>query len=448
MIQPRHIFFRVMCWVVFLICPIATIAQEEEVVVDAFQEEFFESLKQKGIENYDKAIVHLQKCLSLEPENAVVHYEIGRNYFLQKKYTESLQHYSKAKELQPNHKWILAGLYDVFYELKDYNQALGVVNDLVLMDKKYREDQVSLYMYTKQFDKALSLIKILDEEVGTSVERDAYKRQIFADSKYREAEKEFLLSQIKKYPKKESNYISLIYLYAESNQEEMAFEIAKQLEKNIPDSEWAQVGLFKFYLNNKKLDEAVQSMTLVLKNSTINSKIKYKIINEFLIFTYNNPSYDKYLELAIEHIDEEGTVKIAKDIGRFYQKYNNEDKAIRYFKIALENAPNDLDAHLLLLQSYLKKQEFKTIAVEAENLLETYPLQPDLFFLAGMSNNRIGRFKKAKDFLESGLELIVDDLDLTINFYVELVQACSGLGDTKCRDNYLYQSKKSLRQKK
>jgi tetratricopeptide (TPR) repeat protein len=340
------------------------------------------------------------------------------------------------------------GLYDVFYELKDFNQALGVINDLVSVDKKYREDQVSLYMYTKQYDKALSLIKVLDEDIGASVERDAFKRQIFMDAKYREAEKEFLLAQIKKYPKKESNYISIIYLYSESNQEEMAFEMAKLLEKNIPDSEWAQVGLFKFYLNNKKIDEAVQSMTTVLKNTSINSKIKYKIINEFLIFTNNNAGYDKYLEDAIEHIDEEGTVKIAKDIGKYYQKNNNEDKAIRYFRIALENAPNDLDAHLLLLQSYLKKGEFKMIAVESENLLEIYPLQPDLFYLAGMSNNKIGRFKKAKDFLESGLELIVDDVDLTINFYLQLVEACNGLGDTKCRDNYLYQSKKSLRQKK
>ena len=448
MIQPRHFLFKTIGWVVFLIFPLITIAQEEEAVVDVFQEAFFESLKQKGIENYDKAIEQLQKCLELEPNNATVHYEIGRNYFFQKKHNESLQAYLKAKELQPNHKWILVGLYDVFYELKDYNQALGVINDLVLMDKKYREDQVSLYMYTKQFDKALALIKVLDEELGTSVERDAFKRQIFMDAKYREAEKEFLLAQIKKYPKKESNYISIIYLYSESNQEEMAFEMAKLLEKNIPDSEWAQVGLFKFYLNNKKIEEAVQSMTTVLKNTSINSKIKYKIINEFLIFTNHNAGYDKYLEEAIEHIDEEGTVKIAKDIGKYYQKNNNQEKAIRYFKIALENASNDLDAHLLLLQSYLKKGEFKMIAVESENLLEIYPLQPDLFYLAGMSSNKIGRFKKAKDFLESGLELIVDNPDLTINFYLQLIEACNGLGDTQCKNNYLYQSKKSLQQKK
>ena len=111
--------------------------------------------------------------------------------------------------------------------------------------KKHHEELVSLYMYTKQYDKALALIKLLDEEVGASTERDAYKRQIFTDSKYREAEKDFLVSQIKKNPKIESNYISLIYLYSESNQEEKAFEVAKQLETNLSEflgMPWDRVG--------------------------------------------------------------------------------------------------------------------------------------------------------------------------------------------------------------
>ena len=41
-------------------------------VTDEFQEHFFEALKQKGIENYENAITSLEKCLELDPENAVV----------------------------------------------------------------------------------------------------------------------------------------------------------------------------------------------------------------------------------------------------------------------------------------------------------------------------------------------------------------------------------------
>ena len=268
MTQPQRLLKAVIMGLFCFSLPV--LAQEEEVaVVDVFQENFFDALTQKGIGNYDKAIVFLEKCVEAEPNNAVVYYEMARANFLQKKYIEAQQAYQKSLTLNPNYKWTLVGLYDVYYEMKDYNQALPIVTQLVTLDKKYREDLVSLYMFTKQYDKALSLIKILDEEIGSTTERDSYKKQIFSDAKYSESEKEFLLAQIKKYPKIESNYISLIYLYSESNQEEMAFEIAKNLEKQLPNSEWAQVGLFKFYLSNNKTDDAVLSMHKVLKNNTI-----------------------------------------------------------------------------------------------------------------------------------------------------------------------------------
>ncbi|MBC7525238.1 MAG: cytochrome C biosynthesis protein, partial [Flavobacterium sp.] len=53
-----------------------------------FEDSFYESLKQKGIENYDKAIESLEKCKDLQPQNAIIYYELGKNYLSQKKYKD------------------------------------------------------------------------------------------------------------------------------------------------------------------------------------------------------------------------------------------------------------------------------------------------------------------------------------------------------------------------
>ena len=55
-------------------------------VSNTFKEQFFEALKQKGIENYDRAIQALQRCLAQEPKNAVIHFELGKNYNALKQY--------------------------------------------------------------------------------------------------------------------------------------------------------------------------------------------------------------------------------------------------------------------------------------------------------------------------------------------------------------------------
>ena len=58
--------------------------QEVASADEQFQEAYYESLIQKGIENYDKAIVSLEKCKELQPENPVIYHELGRNYYFRK----------------------------------------------------------------------------------------------------------------------------------------------------------------------------------------------------------------------------------------------------------------------------------------------------------------------------------------------------------------------------
>jgi len=43
---------------------------------DEFQEHFYEALKQKGIENYDRAVKSLLKCLNLDDSKAVIYFEL------------------------------------------------------------------------------------------------------------------------------------------------------------------------------------------------------------------------------------------------------------------------------------------------------------------------------------------------------------------------------------
>jgi tetratricopeptide (TPR) repeat protein len=56
--------------------------QEEQKQLN-FQKFFFEALSQKAIENYDKAIIALEKCQNIDPNNAAVYFELSKNYFAQ-----------------------------------------------------------------------------------------------------------------------------------------------------------------------------------------------------------------------------------------------------------------------------------------------------------------------------------------------------------------------------
>ena len=445
--------FKFYSWLIGMVfVPTLLLAQNEPEDVAAidnkFQNFFYEALKQKGIENYDKAIEALERCKELEPNNAVVYFELGKNYLSQKKYKDAYDNFEKVTQMDPKNRWAWVGMYDVCYDTHDYNQAIIIVQKLIEFKADYKEDLTSLYMNTQQYDKALELINELNEKVGRSDKRDLYKADILRDAKYQSAEKNNLLDQIKKFPKEESNYISLIYMYSQSNQEEKALEIAKKLEKEIPTSDWAQVSLFKFHLNNNDGDNAVKAMNIVLPSKKIDPKIKHRILNEFLLFAKNNPKYEPDLDKAIGYFDNDKEVKVAKEIGKFYAGKANWPKAVKYFEMHLKNAPEDMETLLLLLQAYTENNQFDALAKKSDELTQLFPTQPQFYYYAGLAYNQLTSFKKATDILETGLDFVVDDTALEINFNIQLGEAYNGLGDMKKKEKYFTKANELINKQK
>ncbi len=413
---------------------------------DVFQEYFYESLKQKAIENYDKAIIALEKCMKLQPENATIHFELGKNYLALKDYKNAYTAFEKATQIDSSNKWFWVGIYDVDYATKDYNNAINTLQKLIALDPKFKEDLTSVYMSMGQFDKALELINELNETVGKSEKRESYKLQILSQGKYQNAEITNLVEQIKKYPKEESNYISLIHLYSKNNEVDKVMETARKLEAEIPTSEWAQVSLFKSYLENKEGAKAVKAMNMVFASTKVDAKIKHRILNEFLIFTNTNPAFAPDLEKAIAYFDNDPEVNVAKEIGKFYHNKKQWDKAILYYEKATgKSAATDIETNILLLQAYTEVRKYDLLIKKGTEMVEVFPTQPQFYLYAGLGYNQLKQYKKAKELLEMGLDYVVEDATLEANFYIQLGEAYHGLGDTKKKELYFSKANQLLK---
>lgn len=410
---------------------------------DEFENNFFEALKQKGIENYDKAIKSLEKCIVKESSNPVLYHELGKNYLSLKNYPEAEKAFIKARDLDPKNRWYWQSLYDVYYETKDFNRSIPVVQKLTEWRKEFfQEDLVSLYMYTQQFDKALALINEMEETVGRSEKREMYKLQILSDSKYKKPQKETLEEAIKKNPKEESNYLELIYLYSESNQEAKAEEVAKKLEKEIPSSDWAQVSLFKFNLNDNNGKKAAESMFKVLDSKKIDRKIKHRVLNEFLIYTSNNPAFAGDLEKAVGYFEDDKQVNVPKEIGKFYFSKDRYPEASHYFEKALAAKADDIETVELLLYTYTEAAQYDVLQKKASEYIDLYPTHARLYYFAGLAANKAKQFAKAKDYLETGIDFVVEDPDLELKITKQLAETYTGLGDTKKKDQALQRQAK------
>ena len=90
----------------------------------------------------------------------------------------------------------------------------------------------------------------------------------------------------------------------------------------------------------------------------------------------------------------------------------------------------------------MEAQKYPELLQKADEYLELYPTQAKLYYFAGYAANRQQEFKKAKDYLESGIDFVVEDLQLEAGFNRQLGEAYAGLGDEKKKEAYFSKATK------
>jgi len=405
---------------------------------DLFQEHFFEALKQKAIENYEKAIIELKACEKLQPNNAVVFFELGKNYKLLKNFELAISNLEKANRLQPNKEWVLVELMEAYYVKGDNEQAILIAKDLIPFNSKYYENLANLYFKSQQFDKLLALLDDLDGKMGINEFRKGMRLQVYATTNNTSAQIETLKEAISANPDIETNYLSLILVYSEEGMVKEAFEISEEMVQAFPTSKVVHLALYKFYLDANNTAEAIKSMKIVLEAEEIDPKSKIQVLNDFLIFVNNNPSYENELKQVIKLFSEkENSPEIYQKLGEFYLINNDKLKALSYFELGITvNLDNfELLRNTLFLQLELTKYEE---ALKLSKIaLEIFPVQPILYLIRGAAFNKQQAYREAEEILTFGLDYVIDNKIMTVDFYEQLSIAYAGLGNPQKNQEFL-----------
>ena len=392
-------------------------------IEDKFQEHFFEALKQKGIENYDRAIISLQKCLRLDDSESVVHFELGKNYVQLKNYGAAEDAFKKAIALEQDNEWYLDELYGVYVALDDFDKALETVKQLVQYHPDYKEDLATFYVKNEKFKEALEILDELDGKMGVSESRDLLRNEIYNATGADDDRIQNLEERIANNPENEKNYLNLIFRYSEQGNKDKAYEVAKDLLSKVPDSKLVHLALYKFYLDDGKSEDAIASMKVVLKSGTITPDAKAKVLNDFVSFVRQNPEYESdLLEVTTEVVNDE-TGKSDKELAEYYLQRNEKLKALDYFMKALDKEPGNFQVlkNVLLLQ--IDAQRFDEAVALSSEAMENYPSQPIFYLVNGVANNQLNRPKSAIDALEIGVDYVIDDVNMEADFYKQLSMA-------------------------
>ena len=132
---------------------------------DAFQENFFEALKQKGIENYDKAINLLLECKLIDSTSHVVDHELAKVYLLEEQYISAQEYGIAALLSEPTNLWYLNTVVTI---IQMQGSSLDQTNlNIPFENNKLKENLALIYFKQKNYQKALTVLKEIKESAFT-----------------------------------------------------------------------------------------------------------------------------------------------------------------------------------------------------------------------------------------------------------------------------------------
>ncbi len=399
-------------------------------VDDKFQELFYEALKQKGIENYDRSVEALLKCIEIDDSAPVLYFELGKNYNKLKNFGEAEDALKKAIKIEPDNEWFLDELYGFYAQQNDYDKAIKTVKQLVKYHPDYKEDLASLYVRTKNYNDALKILDELDLEFGISVARDILRNQIYDATGRKKDQIKNLEERVENNPDKESNYLALIFRYSENNEKQKAFETAKELLKINPNSQMVHLALYKFYLDDNNTEKAIESMKIVIKSSQIKPEAKLKVLSDFVNFVRANPKYESDLVEVTALVGDSNNGKTLVELAQYYLKKEDKAKALKYYEEALALEADNFQILRNVLLLYVDLKQYDLASEKSNKALEKYPSQPILYLINGVALNGLNQPKKAVEILESGLDYIIEDTKMEGDFYSQLSKAYALLNNT------------------
>ncbi len=399
-------------------------------VEDLQQEYFFEALKQKGIENYDRAVKALLKCLELDDSKSVYYYELGKNYNKLKNFGAAEDALKDAVKMEPDNEWYLDELYEVYAQQDDFDKAIKVVKQLVKYHPDYKEDLATLYVKTKNYNNALEVLDEMDAELGISMTRDLIRNQIYEVTGKKKEQIENLKDRVEDNPDEETNYLALIYRYSENNDKEKAFETAKKLLEIKPNSQLVHLALYKFYVEENDAEQAIASMKIVIQSPQIKPEAKMMVLSDFVNFVSEHPEYEADLIEATTLVTEDKNGKSSVEVAQYYLKKGEKEKALSYYEQALEKDSDNFGITRNILLLHIDLKDYKKAQAMSTSALNMYPSQPIFYLLNGVALNELKKPKEAVETLEIGLDYIIDDPKMQADFYKQLSTAHTQLNNT------------------
>lgn len=390
-----------------------------------FNTHFFSALKAKSLEDDDQALKFFQKCIKLNKNIATPYYESSLINKDLGNYNLASEQIKKTIDLDPKNRWYLIAYAEILFSSQDFKNAASQYKKLIALEPGNEEFYFILsdtYIYNNDFQKAINTYNDLEKYKGVDKIISMQKQKLYMQlNKKDEAIKE-IVELLNVFPEDIEAMEILSELYLLNDEKEKAFKVFKQISFLSPENGRVHLTLADYYRDQGDNKNSYKELKLAFKSLQVDIDTKIRIlVSYYQLIAFSAEMSAQAYELAQILIDtypeEIKTHAVYADI--LYTD-NNFQEAKEQYLIVLEKDKTKPEVWSQVLFIQAEQSDFSGMLNTSDEALTYFPTDPLFYYFNGVSNKWFKNYDIAISSLSTGIEFIIDNDMLFLEFYSSL----------------------------
>ena len=408
----------------------------------------FGALKAKSLENFEEALKQFQKCIKLDEKQALPFYEsaiINKNQGNLELAEEQIK---IAATLEKKNRWYQLAYAEILFSNQDFKNAAAQYKKLILREPGNEELYYFLadvYIYDNNLLKAIGVYDNLEEKKGVEKMISMQKHKLYMELKKKQSAIKELLKLIDTYSNDIEALEILSEVYLLNNEKDKAFEIFKKLAIIAPDNGRIHLTLADYYREQGDNIKSFEELKLAFKSTKLGADIKSHILVSYFQLLGINDSMreqaDTLAKLLIQ--THPNSVKAHAVYADMLYTENKFQEAKEQYLIVLQKDKTKSQVWSQVLFIQAEQNDFAGMLKTSEEALTYFSTDPLFYYFNGVSNKWFKNINEAISVLEMGVEFVVDNEMLLLEFYSSLADIYHTAGNNSASDS-LYEKVLSI----
>ncbi len=450
--QQRSGFVFIMLLLLATGCKNAEEATEKKRSVyterKAFRSVFHEANSEKMIGHYEKAEALFKQCLSIEPNNAAVHFALADLYERQRNTTQTLAYAKRAYELDTDNKWYTLKLADLYFERQEFKKTADLYAQIIAEEKnidlkfKYTEALIR----SARYDEAINMLNEIEIETGKIPEVTFTKADLYNELG-QDTDIEAELNAFLADNPGNADYTIMVAEYYMQNQEfAKSVGLIEKLLVTDPNNGQAYIMMADLRLRQDDVAGAFVNLEKGFDQKDVTLERKLDLLTGLIPYTAPGQRDAETMANGVRSLFEKTydpelkNAQLHDTYAYFYLTQNELVNAEVQYQLAADLNGTSFQSWLRLLNIQYELEKYNELYTNGAEAVELFPAQPLLYLFTGIGAKEINNLDAAEEWLFLGKDLVVKDPELASEFLYHLGDLSFKQNDNEKGERYFDQA--------